>query len=148
MRAPLEPKEVAVLVWMGPDHVMTRGIPWVPVGLTDCQRKALAGVRAHSTESHEQALAKVKTTFQSLGFVGRELETTLGWIQDMAPVVIHVNLDRMGHFMETDEFYRNQFETKTSNGALDPENNTRKNLGSFRSLQCTVLLPEAQHILG
>lgn len=27
--------------------------------------------------------------------------------QDMAPVVIHVNLDRMGHFMETDEFYRN-----------------------------------------
>lgn len=26
--------------------------------------------------------------------------------EDMAPVVIHVNLDRMGHFMETDEFYR------------------------------------------
>lgn len=94
--------------------------------LTDCQRKALAGVRAHSTESHEQALAQVKTKFKTMGFEGRELETTLGWIQDMAPVVIHVNLDRMGHFMETDEFYRNQFETKTSNGALDPENNTRK----------------------
>jgi hypothetical protein len=27
-------------------------------------------------------------------------------LEDMAPVVIHVNLDRMGHFMETDEFYR------------------------------------------
>ncbi|CAE7671489.1 unnamed protein product [Symbiodinium necroappetens] len=44
----------------------------------------------------------------------------------MAPICIHINLDRMGHFMESDEFYRNQFETKTSNGALDPENNTRK----------------------
>ena len=27
-------------------------------GLTDCQRKALAGVRAHSTDSHEQALTQ------------------------------------------------------------------------------------------
>eukprot|EP00913_Durusdinium_trenchii_P026545 g24905.t1 len=43
----------------------------------------------------------------------------------MAPVCIHVNLDRMGHFMESDEFYRNQFETKTSNGA-ERKNNTRK----------------------
>eukprot|EP00439_Symbiodinium_sp_Y106_P001589 s7915_g1.t1 len=121
--------------------------------LTDCQRKALAGVRAHCTASHDNSLPKVRERFTKLGFVGRELETTLGWIQesdlqhlgisaeildgercrcmkqccvDMAPICIHINLDRMGHFMESDEFYRNQFETKTSNGALDPENNTRK----------------------
>ena len=31
----------------------------------------------------------------------------------------------MGQFLESDEYYRNQFETKTSCGALDPENNTR-----------------------
>jgi len=36
----------------------------------------------------------------------------------------------MGQFLETDEFYRNQFETKTSCGALDPENETRTELPS------------------
>ncbi|CAJ1386191.1 unnamed protein product [Effrenium voratum] len=95
--------------------------------LTDCQRKALAGVRAQCTETHEQHLPKVRERFEKLGFKERELDTTLGWIQDMAPICIHVGLDRMGHFMESDEFYRNQFETKTSCGALDPENRTRQN---------------------
>ena len=32
---------------------------------------------------------------------------------------------RMGQFLETDEFYRNQFETKTSCGAIDDGNETR-----------------------
>ena len=30
-------------------------------GLTDCQRKALAGARAHSTDSHEQALTQASS---------------------------------------------------------------------------------------
>ena len=39
---------------------------------------------------------------------------------------VHQNsLLSMGQFLETDEFYRNQFETKTSCGALDPQNETR-----------------------
>eukprot|EP00930_Biecheleria_cincta_P019798 TRINITY_DN15031_c0_g1_i3.p1 TRINITY_DN15031_c0_g1~~TRINITY_DN15031_c0_g1_i3.p1 ORF type:complete len:1831 (+),score=335.53 TRINITY_DN15031_c0_g1_i3:61-5553(+) len=94
--------------------------------LVECQRAALAGVRAHSTASHEECLPAVRERFKQLGFTGRELEATLGWIQDLAPVCVHVGLDRMGHFLETDEFYRNQFETKTSCGALDPQNNTRR----------------------
>eukprot|EP00931_Biecheleriopsis_adriatica_P001511 TRINITY_DN10187_c0_g1_i1.p1 TRINITY_DN10187_c0_g1~~TRINITY_DN10187_c0_g1_i1.p1 ORF type:complete len:1911 (-),score=394.98 TRINITY_DN10187_c0_g1_i1:31-5049(-) len=93
--------------------------------LEECQRKALATVRAHSTESHEKALPRVRERFRSLGYKGRELESTLGWIQDLAPVCVHVGLDRMGHFMESDDFYRNQFETKTSCGAYDDNNSTR-----------------------
>eukprot|EP00930_Biecheleria_cincta_P039545 TRINITY_DN27178_c0_g1_i1.p1 TRINITY_DN27178_c0_g1~~TRINITY_DN27178_c0_g1_i1.p1 ORF type:complete len:1835 (-),score=290.54 TRINITY_DN27178_c0_g1_i1:77-5581(-) len=93
--------------------------------LVDCQRKALAGVRAHSTESHNQKLPALRERFKHLGFSGRELQSTLGWIQDFAPVCVHVHLDKMGRFMESDEFYRNQFETKTSCGSFDPQNLTR-----------------------
>eukprot|EP00435_Cladocopium_sp_Y103_P024557 s1339_g6.t1 len=49
----------------------------------------------------------------------------LSWVQDLAPVIIHVQLDTVGRFLESDEFYRSQFETKTSNGALDDGNNIR-----------------------
>eukprot|EP00439_Symbiodinium_sp_Y106_P054781 s2383_g7.t1 len=39
---------------------------------------------------------------------------------------IHVHIDTVGRFLETDEFYRNQFETGTSCGALDDGNIIRK----------------------
>lgn len=94
--------------------------------LEACQRAALAHTRSHCTHSHDQALPKLRERFEKLGFGPREVQAVLSWVQDLAPVVVHVHLDRMGQFLETDEFYRNQFETKTSCGALDPENNTRK----------------------
>mmetsp|Transcript_35229 Transcript_35229/g.92822 ORF Transcript_35229/g.92822 Transcript_35229/m.92822 type:complete len:1830 (+) Transcript_35229:94-5583(+) len=94
--------------------------------LEGCQRKALALVRAQASENHDKALPDLRARFEKLGFGPRELSLVFSWIQDLAPVVIHVHLDRMGAFLEVDEFYRNQFETKTSCGALDPENNTRK----------------------
>ena len=46
--------------------------------------------------------------------------------QDLAPMCIHVHIDNVGRFLETDEFYRNQFETGTSCGALDDGNVIRK----------------------
>jgi len=95
--------------------------------LEDCQRNALHGVRALAVASHAEALPKVKNKFAGMGYGDREVEAVLSWIQDLAPICVHVHLDRMGHFLEVDEFYRNQFETKTSCGALDPENRTRKN---------------------
>lgn len=96
--------------------------------LEECQRKALTNVRTTATQLHEEALPKVRTRFNHLGYTGRELEAVLTWIQDFAPVVVHVNLDKMGQFMESDDFYRNQFETKTSGGAGggDQSNSTRK----------------------
>eukprot|EP00439_Symbiodinium_sp_Y106_P007416 s1107_g1.t1 len=40
--------------------------------------------------------------------------------------VVHIHIDRVGRFMETDEYYRSQFETGTSSGALDSKNDIRK----------------------
>eukprot|EP00439_Symbiodinium_sp_Y106_P033374 s3604_g4.t1 len=96
-------------------------------GLESCQRKALYTVRAQATRLHDEALPKLRERFTKLGHGDEMLGTVLDWIQDLAPVVVHLHLDRVGAFMEIDEYYRNQFETKTSCGALDPENRTRQN---------------------
>ncbi|CAJ1380979.1 unnamed protein product [Effrenium voratum] len=95
--------------------------------LEGCQRKALYTVRAQATKLHDEALPRVRERFQKLGYGDEMLGTVLDWIQDLAPVVVHLHLDKMGAFMEIDEFYRSQFETKTSCGALDPQNLTRQN---------------------
>lgn len=94
--------------------------------LTSCQRRALACNRAVATARHEEALPSVHARFRRLGYKGREVQAVLGWIQDLAPVVIHLHLDKMGHFMETDDFYRSQFETKSSGGAFDDNNSARR----------------------
>eukprot|EP00931_Biecheleriopsis_adriatica_P113224 TRINITY_DN8818_c0_g1_i1.p1 TRINITY_DN8818_c0_g1~~TRINITY_DN8818_c0_g1_i1.p1 ORF type:complete len:1644 (+),score=312.68 TRINITY_DN8818_c0_g1_i1:85-5016(+) len=94
--------------------------------LESCQRNALSIVRAQATKLHGEALPALKERFEKLGYNRQTLSLVFEWVQDLAPVCVHLHLDKMGHFMEQDEFYRNQFETKTSCGALDPENDTRK----------------------
>ncbi|CAK8996381.1 Hypothetical protein (Fragment) [Durusdinium trenchii] len=95
-------------------------------GLVSCQRAALALVRQQATLSHENALEDLKGRFEGMGYGDYELQAVFSWVKDLAPLVIHVHLDNMGQFLETDEYYRNQFETKTSCGAIDDGNETRK----------------------
>lgn len=44
---------------------------------------------------------------------------TLHWIQNEAPIIIHVRLERVLGFLVKDTHYRNQFETRTSGGSTD-----------------------------
>jgi len=94
--------------------------------LESCQRAALSLVRKQATASHEQALPGLRDRFAKLGFGPQHLQSVLDWIQDMAPMVVHVFIDKIGPFFEVDDFYRNQFETKTSCGAIDGDNQIRK----------------------
>ena len=91
-----------------------------------CQRRALAHVRANAAINHHKALPEVRERFTEMGYGEEQLQAVLGWIQDLAPMCIHVHVDNVGRFLETDEFYRNQFETGTSCGALDDGNVIRK----------------------
>eukprot|EP00930_Biecheleria_cincta_P030002 TRINITY_DN20820_c0_g1_i1.p1 TRINITY_DN20820_c0_g1~~TRINITY_DN20820_c0_g1_i1.p1 ORF type:complete len:1638 (-),score=301.70 TRINITY_DN20820_c0_g1_i1:11-4405(-) len=100
--------------------------------LVSCQRAALAHIRKQANANHEKAMPDLLQKFERLGYSDFELQAVLGWVKDLAPLVIHVHLDKMGQFLESDEFYRNQFETKTSCGALDDGNDTRR--GWERSL--------------
>ena len=44
---------------------------------------------------------------------------TLQWVCSAAPIIIHVNLDRVLKFLVDDTHYRNRFETGTSGGSTD-----------------------------
>eukprot|EP00927_Polykrikos_kofoidii_P022143 TRINITY_DN20730_c0_g1_i2.p1 TRINITY_DN20730_c0_g1~~TRINITY_DN20730_c0_g1_i2.p1 ORF type:complete len:1655 (+),score=292.53 TRINITY_DN20730_c0_g1_i2:723-4967(+) len=90
------------------------------------QRMALAEIRKQATVKHETALAALQKRFEQFGKGEYELKVVLGWVEELAPVLIHVNLDKVGQFLETDEFYRNQFETQTSGGAFDDGNQIRR----------------------
>eukprot|EP00931_Biecheleriopsis_adriatica_P072929 TRINITY_DN47308_c0_g1_i1.p1 TRINITY_DN47308_c0_g1~~TRINITY_DN47308_c0_g1_i1.p1 ORF type:complete len:1465 (+),score=355.71 TRINITY_DN47308_c0_g1_i1:40-4395(+) len=94
--------------------------------LTACQRAGLANVRANAALNHEKALPGVRERFTKLGYTEAELQAVFGWIQDLAPMCIHIHIGNVGRFLETDEFYRSQFETGTSCGALDSRNDIRK----------------------
>lgn len=95
--------------------------------LVPCQQKALALIRKLAKKNHETALPKIQKRMQSMKdhqgrplYKDEHLWMTLAWIRELAPVIIHVNMDKMVQFLESDTHYRNQFETNTSGGLLKP----------------------------
>ncbi|CAE7508788.1 KEA2 [Symbiodinium pilosum] len=90
--------------------------------LVDCQRNAVRHIRALAKRNHDDALPKLQRRIASLGSGIKETDLwmTLAWIREMAPIIVHVQLDKMIKFMESDTHYRNQFETATSGGLLKP----------------------------
>mmetsp|Transcript_109660 Transcript_109660/g.338505 ORF Transcript_109660/g.338505 Transcript_109660/m.338505 type:complete len:616 (+) Transcript_109660:66-1913(+) len=101
--------------------------------LLPCQKSALAHIRGLARANHERALPQVQRRAHGLGFTDDALWMALAWIRELAPVIVHVDLDRMLGFLERDTHYRNQFETKTSGATLDVEARTRWERGLFGS---------------
>eukprot|EP00927_Polykrikos_kofoidii_P079189 TRINITY_DN7597_c0_g1_i1.p1 TRINITY_DN7597_c0_g1~~TRINITY_DN7597_c0_g1_i1.p1 ORF type:complete len:662 (+),score=122.99 TRINITY_DN7597_c0_g1_i1:94-2079(+) len=88
--------------------------------LVDCQRHALRHIRSLAKSNHEAAMPQLQKRLQTLGFQDSDLWMTLAWIREMAPILVHLNLDKMMQFLENDTHYRNQFETASSGGLLKP----------------------------
>lgn len=93
--------------------------------LVKCQKDAVALIRRLSRKNHDDALPKLQHRIKNLGFKESELYMSLAWIRELAPVVIHLNLDKILQFMETDTHYRNQFETGTGGGTLSTSTRSR-----------------------
>jgi len=70
--------------------------------------------KIESETQYPNVLAKVKR----LGFKEEDLKRTLKYIRDEAPIIVHINLDRVIEFIIKDTHYRNQFETNISGGTL------------------------------
>lgn len=87
--------------------------------LTPCQLRALEHIRNLARKNHERALPEVEARACSLGFREKHVWTALTWIRECAQIIIHVNLDKALDFLESDAFYRSQFETGTSGGLLN-----------------------------
>eukprot|EP00928_Gymnodinium_smaydae_P008916 TRINITY_DN13292_c0_g3_i2.p1 TRINITY_DN13292_c0_g3~~TRINITY_DN13292_c0_g3_i2.p1 ORF type:complete len:614 (+),score=131.72 TRINITY_DN13292_c0_g3_i2:46-1887(+) len=89
--------------------------------LVRCQSDAVATIRRLAKMNHQKALPKLQERIASMGFPDDQLWLTLAWIRELAPVIVHVNLDKSLAYMEKDGYYRNQFETGSSGGLLKPE---------------------------
>jgi len=88
--------------------------------LVMCQKKALRHIRMLAKSNHDAALPKLLKRADRLGFNEQDVWMTLAWIREMAPIILHINLDKLLQFLEKDTHYRNQFETATSGGLLKP----------------------------
>jgi len=90
--------------------------------LVECQRNAVRHIRALAKRNHDDALPKLQRRIAKLGSDIKETDLwmTLAWIREMAPIIVHIDLQKMLRFLESDTHYRNQFETATSGGLLKP----------------------------
>lgn len=87
--------------------------------LTQSQRMALRHIRRICRPLHVAARVRLAERIQKLGFDEQDLDTTLGWIRDEAPILIHLDLGQVAELLADDTHYKSQFETGSSNGTLD-----------------------------
>eukprot|EP00927_Polykrikos_kofoidii_P062741 TRINITY_DN57544_c0_g1_i1.p1 TRINITY_DN57544_c0_g1~~TRINITY_DN57544_c0_g1_i1.p1 ORF type:complete len:663 (+),score=129.61 TRINITY_DN57544_c0_g1_i1:71-2059(+) len=86
------------------------------VVLTEVQKKALSNIRHIAKVNHAKALPHLQKRVLDLGYKDMDLWTTLSWVRDFAPIIIHFHFDRMAKYLKGDTHYRSQFETGTSCG--------------------------------
>jgi len=87
--------------------------------LITCQKAAVRHIRSLAKENHERALEPLKARVLALGLTENDLLLGLAWVSELAPVIVHMNLDNVGRYLESDTHYRNQFETNTSEGLVN-----------------------------
>jgi len=99
--------------------------------LAPCQQMAVRHIRALARENHEAALPELKERVAKLGFTEVDLYMALAWIRELAPLIVHIDLDKIGKFLKEDTHYRNQFETNTSGGLLKTSARVKWERGLF-----------------
>ncbi len=90
--------------------------------LQPCQRAALEYITALAKTSHEGALALLVARCKRLTFSEEQVMTTLAYFRNTVRLIIHVKKELLVDPTKLggDTHYRCQFETGTSNGALNP----------------------------
>mmetsp|Transcript_120811 Transcript_120811/g.188675 ORF Transcript_120811/g.188675 Transcript_120811/m.188675 type:complete len:895 (-) Transcript_120811:344-3028(-) len=86
--------------------------------LKPCQKQALRHIRQLARRNHREALPEVKKRVQNMGFEEDKLWMTLAFVRELAPAIIHVDLDHIVDYLLRDTHYRNQFETNSSGGCM------------------------------
>mmetsp|Transcript_49699 Transcript_49699/g.118425 ORF Transcript_49699/g.118425 Transcript_49699/m.118425 type:complete len:640 (+) Transcript_49699:95-2014(+) len=89
--------------------------------LVSCQQRAIRHIRRLAKANHERALPQLQQKVKSLGYTDNDLWMTLAYIRELAPIIVHIDMDKMLQWIEKDTHYRNQFETKSSGGLLKPD---------------------------
>jgi hypothetical protein len=85
----------------------------------ETQIKAVKYIVIRSRPLSDIAFYDLIPRVNTLGFSLRQLQETVLYIRDSAPIIVHLRLDQ-NHLLQKmikDTHYRNQFETKISNGS-------------------------------
>eukprot|EP00760_Papus_ankaliazontas_P038914 PhM_4_TR9412/c0_g1_i1/m.79084 len=87
----------------------------------ETQQRAVKYIVMKAKASSEAALPSLLKRVKQLGYTEEQLHRCLRYIRDDAPIIVHVKLDQNERLekMVKDTHYRNQFETKCSNGSYD-----------------------------
>lgn len=93
--------------------------------LAPCQKEALRHIRAIAQMNHDKAFPDLQKRVIGLGYNAEDLWMCLAWIRELSPIIVHINLDKVGEVLSQDSHYRNQHETKTSSGLLKPTVRTK-----------------------
>jgi hypothetical protein len=91
--------------------------------LTNNQEKALLHVEKGAKVLSEMEYPEVLEKLRKLGFVDnaeKVLKLIMEYISKDAPIIIHLR-EEIVHKLLNDNYYRNQFETGTSRGALNKD---------------------------
>eukprot|EP00760_Papus_ankaliazontas_P028301 PhM_4_TR3627/c0_g1_i1/m.84077 len=94
----------------------------------EMQLKAVKHIVVSSRPLSDAAWEPLLDRVLKMKFTEAQLKRCLRYIRDEAPIIIHVKLDQNDRLekMLHDTHYRNQFETKSSNGSYDANHSQRK----------------------
>lgn len=86
--------------------------------LSKIQEKAVLIFKRKSKANSKGMKLLALDKFTKLGYSKEDFKNAIEFIKNRSQIVIHVKLDVIHQFLINDTHYRNQFETKTSSGAL------------------------------
>lgn len=110
-------------------------------GLLPCQLTALLQVREHARIQHDAALPKLRERAKGLGFSPADVHATLEWIMKEVPILIPMDLEKIGLKLMEDTQFRNQFETESCEPLEDCRRVEYEDAlfhGSYNEVQCSA----------
>jgi len=88
--------------------------------VNDLQLQALTAVNAAAKKASDAARPALIARILKLGSTILDMEQLLEYVRNRAPLLIHLNLDRIADFLKDETgTYKNRFETMTSGGSTD-----------------------------
>ncbi|XP_019857750.1 PREDICTED: uncharacterized protein LOC109586023 [Amphimedon queenslandica] len=89
------------------------------VVLTPIQQRAVNYVQEVSRKAAYEEYPSLCEKVIKLGYTPKDLQKVFHWVRSNAPIIIHINLDRVLSFLTKDTHYRNLFEIGTGGGSTD-----------------------------
>lgn len=86
--------------------------------MSKLQNEAILHMHKRSRDSHNNIMKTLQSRVNKLGYKNSDLENLHFYIENYAPIIIHIHITRHMEFFIKDTHYRSQFETGKSSGSL------------------------------